>query len=226
MNIRHIFFDLDHTLWDFDKNSGLTFQQIFNEQNIAIDFEDFIKVYYPINSKYWELYRHEKISKPALRYGRLKDTFDTLQYTISDDLIYKIANDYIDYLPNFNHLLPNAIEILDYLQSTYQLHIITNGFEKVQYLKLKKSGIKKYFDQIVTSESIGLKKPNPKVFEFALASANADPANSVMIGDSYEADILGALHVGMLAVYLSPLNEKQEKAIVSIRNLLELKDFL
>lgn len=226
MDIQHVFFDLDHTLWDFDTNSALTFQQIFTEQEIHIDFDDFFKVYQPINLAYWKLYRHEKVSKEVLRYGRLKDTFDALKYSITDDLIDRIAVDYINYLPNFNHLLEGTIELLDYLQSKYQLHIITNGFENVQQLKLEKSGIKNYFDQIVTSESIGLKKPNSKVFEFALQSANAKPAHSIMIGDSYEADILGALNVGMLAIQLVSDKEKQEKAVVSVCKLLELKDFL
>lgn len=104
MDIKHIFFDLDHTLWDFDKNSKLTFQQIFIEQNIQINIDVFLEKYMPINFNYWKLYREDKISKEALRYGRLKDSFDQLNYTVSDKLINLISEDYIKYLPNNNHL--------------------------------------------------------------------------------------------------------------------------
>ena len=169
MNIKHIFFDLDHTLWDFDKNSALTFQQIFEEQNIQIEISDFLLIYMPINLKYWRLYREDKVSKTNLRYGRLKDTFDAMNYQISDNLIIKMSEDYIKYLPNYNHLFEDTIEVLEYLSKKYQLHIITNGFEEVQNLKMQKSGILKYFKEIITSESVGVKKPNAKVFEFAIS---------------------------------------------------------
>ena len=225
-NIQHIFFDLDHTLWDFDKNSKLTFQQIFKEQQIPILIDDFLDLYKPINLEYWRLYREEKITKEALRYGRLKDTFDALKYQISDALINKIAIDYIDYLPFYNHLFDGTIDLLTYLQSKYKLHIITNGFEEVQNLKLEKSGIKKYFDKIITSESVGVKKPNPKVFQFALAEANTTAQESIMIGDSYEADILGALNAGMLAIHCDFNEAKIGGGILSINSLVQLKQYL
>ena len=201
INIKHIFFDLDHTLWDFEKNSALAFQQVFNEQNITIDISNFLKTYQPINFAYWKMYREDKLSKSRLRYGRLKDTFDELGYVVSEELVNTVSLDYIDYLPNYNNLLNGAIELLDYLQDKYELHIITNGFEEVQTLKLENSGIKKYFNQIITSESVGVKKPNSKVFDIALLSASTDASKSIMIGDNYEADILGALNVGMLAIH-------------------------
>ncbi len=97
LNIQHIFFDLDHTLWDFDKNSKLTFQQLFSELKISIKIDNFLEVYMPINFKYWELYREEEISKPNLQYARLKDTFDALNYTISDELINTISFNYSPY---------------------------------------------------------------------------------------------------------------------------------
>ncbi len=224
MKIKHVFFDLDHTLWDFDKNSKLTFQQIFKEQHIAMAIDDFLEVYIPINLKYWKLYREEKIEKEALRYKRLKETFDNLKFAISDELIYKIATDYIRYLPNFNYLFSNAAEVLEYLESKYQLHIITNGFNEVQHLKLQKSGIDKYFKQIITSECVGAKKPNRKVFEFALHKAAARAQESIMIGDNYEADIMGALSVGMMAIHFSETSKSN--GIQQVSSLLELKKYL
>ncbi|WP_397447330.1 YjjG family noncanonical pyrimidine nucleotidase [Polaribacter sp. R77954] len=227
MKIQHVFFDLDHTLWDFEKNSDLTFQKIFNIHQLAIDLPTFLKVYKPLNLEFWRLYREEKITKTALRYQRLKAAFDAVNYSISDDLINKIADEYIDFLPGFNHLFDGTFEILDYLKDKYQLHIITNGFEEIQSKKMQSSNISDYFDVIITSESVGVKKPNPKVFYHALKVANADVDNSIMIGDSVEADILGALHVGMKAIHCNFENEIIDNSkFTSVSSLLEIKQYL
>lgn len=226
-HIKHIFLDLDHTLWDFDKNSELTFQQIFKEQKINLNFDVFIQTYNPINFDYWKRYRQEKISKPDLRYGRLKDTFTALNYNASDDLINQIAVDYLTYLPKYNYLLEGAMEVLEYLHPKYKLHIITNGFEEVQHNKLKASKIKHFFNVIVTSESVGVKKPNPKVFEFALQKANAKPSESIMIGDSYEADVQGSLNMGMKAVYFNKKTTSSScNKSIYINHLLDIKQYL
>ncbi len=225
MDIKHIFFDLDHTLWDFDKNSKLTFQQIFKEQKIQLRIDDFLEVYMPINLEYWRLYREDKISKSDLRFNRLKETFDALNYKTSDTLINTISDDYIRYLPNYNHLFEGTVEVLEYFKGKYQLHIITNGFEEIQNLKLQKSGIGKYFKEVITSESVGVKKPNPKVFEFALEKAKTTAQDSIMIGDSYEADIVGALNSGMLAIHFTN-GVKPQSGVLSIQSLVELKQYL
>lgn len=227
MKIKHIFFDLDHTLWDFDKNSNLTFEQLFKVHNIQLELQDFLSEYSPINFNYWKLYRDEKVSKEKLRYGRLKDTFDALNYSASDDLIDMLSEEYINLLPSNNHLFDGAIELLEYLQPKYELHIITNGFEEVQSLKLEKSGIKKYFNKIITSESVGVKKPNPRVFEFALETATANADNSVMIGDNLEADIIGALNCGIKSIHFNLENLKfEEKKYTSVSHLLQIKQYL
>lgn len=224
MEIKHLFFDLDHTLWDFDRNSKLTFQQIFEEQKINIPIHDFLEAYIPVNLRYWKLYREDKVEKSALRYHRLKETFDSLEYRVSDNLINLISEDYIRYLPNFNYLFDDAIEVLQYLEKKYHLHIITNGFEEVQNLKLEKSGIHAFFREIITSECVGVKKPNPKVFEFALGKAGAKAHQSVMIGDSYEADVMGAINSGMRAIHFSQENKGTEGQRVT--TLVELKKYL
>ncbi|AZJ36578.1 YjjG family noncanonical pyrimidine nucleotidase [Tenacibaculum singaporense] len=224
VEIKHLFFDLDHTLWDFDRNSKLTFQRIFEEQQITIPIDEFLEAYIPVNLKYWRLYREDKIEKTSLRYYRLKETFDSLKYIASDNLINLISEDYIRYLPNFNYLFDDAIEVLQYLENKYHLHIITNGFEEVQNLKLEKSGIHKFFKHIITSECVGVKKPNPKVFEFALGKAGAKAHQSVMIGDSYEADIMGAISSGMKAIHFSQEDKKNE--VQRITTLMELKKYL
>lgn len=227
MKIQHIFFDLDHTLWDFEKNSELALQKVFKKQQINIDLDVFLEVYKPINFDFWRLFRNEKITKSELRYGRLKNTFDALNYFISDDLINTIANEYIEFLPDFNYLFDGTFEILDYLKDKYKLHIITNGFETVQLLKMKSSNIINYFDVIVTSESVGVKKPNPKVFIHSLELANAKKENSIMIGDSVEADILGAINVGMQALHCNFENKEiNNQKFKSVTSLLELKQYL
>lgn len=226
-NIKHVFFDLDHTLWDFDKNSKLSFEQIFREQKIAVALDDFLEAYTPINFEYWKLYREEKVNKATLRYRRLKDTFDALNYTVNDDLINVLSEDFIKFLPNYNHLIEGTIDVLDYLSEKYQLHIITNGFKEVQDLKLEKSNIKKYFKTVITSESVGVKKPNPKIFEYALAQVSAQPQDCIMIGDNIEADILGAFNAGILPIHLE-LNKttNTKNAFAQINALNELKQYL
>ena len=227
MEVTHIFFDLDHTLWDFEKNSALTFQKILPEADVDLVHEQFINTYIPINAKYWKLYREEKLSKAALRYARLKETFHALKYEISDEKINSLAKEYILQLPNFNHLFDGTLELLDYLKEKYTLHIITNGFEEVQTLKMKKSKIFHYFTEVITSESVGVKKPNPKVFLHAMKKAGSSPKESLMIGDNIEADIQGALATGMKAIHCNFENTGIiPNNITSVRHLLEIKQYI
>jgi len=224
-NISHVFFDLDHTLWDFDKNSTLTFEKIFELNNINVNLDEFIEVYEPINIHYWKLYREEKIDKASLRYGRLKDAFNMLNIKVKSGMIYKLSDDYISYLPTFNHLFDGAIEILDYLHIKYKLHIITNGFKEVQAIKMSSSGLDEFFDIVLCSEDVGVNKPNPKVFELALELANAKNTESVMIGDNYDADIVGAENVGMKTIFFNPTHtivDSNTKQIYQLSELIEI----
>lgn len=176
-NISHIFFDLDHTLWDFDKNSGLTFDKIFQINDIDVNLKKFLEIYEPINLNYWKLYREEKIDKESLRYKRLSDTFNILNIEVKSRVINKLSEDYIEHLCTFNHLFDGTIEILEYLMPKYQLHIITNGFKEVQQGKLNNSNIQHYFKTVTNSEMAGVKKPNPKIFNHALLLAKANIEN-------------------------------------------------
>lgn len=223
---KHLFFDLDHTLWDFDKNSALTFEKIFEINHIQVELEDFLEVYVPINLAYWKLYREEKIDKNSLRFARLKDAFDALGIQISTAQIYKLSEEYINSLSTFNHLFEGTIQILDYLQPNYTLHIITNGFKEVQHGKLNKSGIAHYFETVTNSELAGVKKPNPKIFKLALHMAKASKAESLMIGDNLEADILGAVNFGIDALCFNYHKDSIPRHIESIDKLVELKRYL
>lgn len=224
--VTDIFFDLDHTLWDFERNSALTFERILESNNINMDLEVFLEVYVPTNFAFWKLYREEKITKEELRYQRLKSVFDTLGYLISDDLIHILSEEYIQYLSSYNHLFPNTIEVLDYLQPRYKLHIITNGFQEIQDKKLRNSQIDGYFEQVINSEMAGVKKPNPIIFELALKNANTIAEKSLMIGDSLEADILGAKAVGFHTLHFNGHNEPPHDLSQMIHDLSEIKCLL
>ena len=224
--ITDVFFDLDHTLWDFDKNSELTFETIFNKNHPAIETKVFIEKYVPINHECWQLYQYDKITHAELRYNRLKYSFDALDYLISDEEIDTIANDYIQFLPENNHLFDGAIEVLDYLNQKYNLHIITNGFAEVQFKKINNSNIRSYFQTVTNSEMAGVKKPNPIIFNYALDLAKATKENSIMIGDSFDADVQGALDAGIDAIFFNESKIQVEGHIKQINHLLELKKYL
>ncbi|WOD44461.1 YjjG family noncanonical pyrimidine nucleotidase [Hwangdonia lutea] len=224
--ITDIFFDLDHTLWDFDKNSALTFDKIFKLNNIDINLNEFLAYYEPINLNYWKLYREEKIDKASLRFGRLNDAFLAVDFTVESRVIHQLSEDYITHLSSFNHLFENTFEILDYLKHNYTLHIITNGFSEVQQGKMKNSNIIQYFKTVTNSESVGVKKPNPKIFNHALKVANTPVNQALMIGDNYEADVLGAINIGMDAILFDSKNEAVNENIKQINNLIHLKNYL
>ncbi|WP_036379887.1 YjjG family noncanonical pyrimidine nucleotidase [Muricauda sp. MAR_2010_75] len=224
--VTDIFFDLDHTLWDFEKNSALTFQKILTKNSVDVVLEDFLGVYAPINLEYWKLYRENRVTKAELRFQRLRRTFDTLGAVVQDDLIHILAHEYIEHLSSFTHLVPNAVETLEYLSPKYRLHIITNGFQEVQEKKMVGSNIHRYFDQIINSEMAGVKKPHPYIFELALTKANVDPRNTIMVGDSLEADILGAKSMGMQVLHFNANGEPEHDHCITINNLIEIKSFL
>ena len=224
--ITDIFFDLDHTLWDFQKNSALTFDFLLKKYQINIDLNKFLNIYIPINFSYWKLYRDEKITKEFLRYNRLKSSLEKLNISLSDDVINKIADDYVISLPVNNFLIKDTILVLDYLRNKYRLHIITNGFTEVQNKKIVNSQIKKYFHSIIDSETVGVKKPNIKIFDYALKVSGARSKNSLMIGDNLEADILGALNAGFHAIHFNNNNEAPHEHCLILNELKSLMECL
>ena len=219
-----VFFDLDHTLWDFEKNSALTFQVILQKHNVEVDIEMFIENYIPINLKYWKMYRDGHISQQELRYKRLKEAFVTVGCDVEDIIIDKLWEDYIALLPTYNHLYEGTVEILEYLRPNYSLHIITNVVQEIA--KLKNADIYHYFDTITNSEQAGCKKPDAKIFEYALKIANVEKNTGVMIGDCIEADVQGALDCGLDAIYFNENKLAVKEGIPQVHHLLELKNFL
>lgn len=225
-DITDVFFDLDHTLWDFEKNSALSFELLLSQRYPQVDCQEFLAYYVPANLHFWRLYRQNKIAIEELRYQRLKHVFDSLKVPVSATEIHQLASDYLTVLPSFNHLFEGATEVLQYLSSRYRLHIITNGFTRVQERKLQNAGIDKYFDVVVDAESAGVKKPDPGIFNQALTLASATPSASLMVGDSLEADIYGALHVGMEVLFFSEQPIPAPSSIVQINRLEEMKNLL
>ena len=223
IELTDIFFDLDHTLWDFEKNSEITFDLIFNKHQININLKDFMNVYRPVNLKYWNMYRNNQVSSENLRFFRLKEVFETLKIRSDKALINLIAEEYINYLSEQIHLFPNAEDTLNYLATKYRLHIITNGFENVQHKKIKSSGIDRFFETITTAEGSGYKKPDKRIFDHALTKAKTHQSKSLMIGDSLEADIQGAKDFGMQAIYFG---KKPNFEIDFVEELVDLKTML
>lgn len=223
---KHIFFDLDRTLWDIETNSSEVLYELADHYRIkdrgVTSVDEFITGYKKINDHLWEQYHRDEIDKETLRVRRFKDAFNL--YGIEDPALSQaFGDDYVAKSPLKNHLLPYAIEALEYLYSKYPLHIITNGFEEVQGIKMERSNLKKYFKEIVTSERSGFKKPDARIFHYTLGLTGASPESSLMIGDSLEADIIGAREAGIDQVFYNPPgNAHEEKVTFEIRSLDEL----
>lgn len=209
---KHLFFDLDRTLWDFEKNSESALRQLFTElglnQQIS-DFEDFHSEYKQQNATLWRKYGKGEIKKEFLRSERFRATLDYFQ--IEDNpLVERLSDGYVEISPRQTHLFPDAIETLETLSNEgYRLHIITNGFKEVQFIKLDKAKLSPYFDLILCSEEVGHNKPSPHIFQHALKHTGAKTNLSVMIGDDYEVDIAGARNFGMHAILFDPYDEKR-----------------
>ena len=139
--------------------------------------------------------------------------------------IEEISTLYISHLSSFPHLFDGTFDLLNLLKIKYRLHIITNGFDKVQHFKIANSGLQIYFQNIFTAEKIGFKKPNPEIFKIALEIAKTTPEASIMIGDSFEADIQGALNMGMQAIHFNSHNEKSHNHCPIVNSISEISQF-
>ena len=227
---KHIFFDLDRTLWDFDAAAEVAFERIYEQYNLKSlgipSAHEFHEVYHPLNELLWELYREDKITKADLNRTRFLKPLE--HYGIHDvELADHLSEDYVYWSPRIVRLVPGTMELLEYLKPKYHLHLITNGFEEVQDTKLTLSGMKPYFETLTVSEEVGVKKPNPEIFQYALNKAHATAEESLMIGDEMAVDIDGARAAGIDTVLFNPKAEKIEgERTFEVRNLLEIKQIL
>ncbi len=229
MKYRHLFFDLDHTLWDFEENARITLLELYNTlqlgQRGVNNFDLFHKNYLAHNEKLWERYRKGFIKQDELRVKRM--WLALLDFKIADETLARdMSVQFLDLLPTRTTLFPYANEILEYLtEKKYELHLITNGFEQTQHNKLKYSGLNKYFKEVITSEGSSSLKPNKEIFDYAFERTGAKPSESIMLGDSIDVDILGAMNAGIDQVFINHLNiEIDIKPTYVVRSLKELED--
>jgi len=226
---KHLFFDLDHTLWDFEANSDATLREMFNTYQLDrffIDYEDFHAKYEVHNLYLWAQYRRGKVKKNTLNVQRFYLPFTEVGF---DDITVaqEFAKDYLAISATKTLLFPNTIEVLEKLQQNYELHIITNGFKEVQIKKLSNSGLRPFFKHIYISELIGVQKPDKYFFEYSIKSSHASKKESLVIGDSIEADIMGAKKAGIDQVYFNTRKVKHNKEITyEISDLKELLNIL
>jgi putative hydrolase of the HAD superfamily len=229
MPYRDLFFDLDHTIWDFELNSKETLwdlhQKYALESKGISDFDVFYSNYSVHNHRLWDRYTKGFIKQEELRWKRIY--LSLLDYKIADEALSKeMSIDYLDILPNKKNLFPYTIEILDYLKNkNYKMHLITNGFESVQFKKIKNSNLADYFTEVITSEASNSLKPNKEIFEYALKASNAKLETSIMIGDNESADIQGAINAGMDSIFVNHLQiQPTIPATHTITHLKELEN--
>ena len=223
---QHIFFDLDRTLWDFDAAAEVAFERIYEKYNLKSlgipSAHEFHEVYHPLNEQLWVLYRADKITKDDL--NRTRFVLPLEHYGIHDtDLADHLSEDYVYWSPRIVRLVPGTMELLEYLKPKYHLHLITNGFQEVQHTKLSGSGMEPYFETLTVSEEVGVKKPNPEIFHYALRKAGAKAEESLMIGDEMAVDIDGARAAGMDTLLFHPTEDRVEgECTYEVRSLMEI----
>lgn len=229
MKYQHLFFDLDHTLWDFEANARETLLELHESLQLEVrgidDFDLFHKNYLAHNERLWDRYRNGLIKQDELRLKRM--SLSLLDFKIADEsLSLEMSIRFLDLLPTRTILFPYTKEILIYLKEKgYDLHLITNGFEKTQYSKLHHSGLSIFFKEIITSEASNSLKPNKEIFEFAFSKTGALPTNSIMIGDSIEVDIQGAINAGVDQVFVNYLKVTPGiKPTYTVNSLKELEE--
>ena len=231
MAYKDLFFDLDHTLWDFELNSKETMQELYSTHHIAAlgitDFDAFFNIYTAHNHRLWDRYAKGFIKQEELRWKRIY--LSLLDFKIANEQLSKdMSLEFLQILPTKKKLFPHTIEILNYLkEKDYKMHLITNGFESVQMQKIKNADIAHYFTEVVTSETSNSLKPNKEIFEFALKTANATLSESIMIGDNETADIQGGINIGMDTVFVNHLKVAPTlPATYTITHLKELEALL
>jgi putative hydrolase of the HAD superfamily len=230
MHYKHLFFDLDHTIWDFDKNAEETLHELYHTyklQELGLHSADkFIETYTFNNHQLWADYHLGKITKQVLRETRFSKTFTDLGVS-PDRIPNQFEDDYVTICPTKTNLFPKTHETLTYLNSRYNLHVISNGFKESTEMKIHNNGLSVYFDHVIISEVIGINKPDKAIFDHALSLADAHVSESMMIGDSIEADIRGAQNFGMKAIYFNPEGKDVPKDVDhQIKCLSELTDLL
>jgi YjjG family noncanonical pyrimidine nucleotidase len=228
---KHLFFDLDHTLWDFERNAHDCLMEMYTHFKLkelgVVDANSFFEKFSETNQYYWALLEKREITSDYIRKNRFKTTLSILGVDIDEFFSLKMTEVFIELLPQKKLLIEGALELLDYLKPNYQLHIISNGYNDMQLQKMRSSGINHYFTEVITHEKAKALKPEKAIFDYALNRTNASFSNSLMIGDNYEADIKGAINAQFDTVFYNPeKRETVEKPTYDISQLAEMRAFL
>ena len=225
-----IFFDLDHTLWDFDKNSNETLAELFEQHHLqtkgVTSLDAFTQVFKKVNTQLWDLYDRGLIQSQTIREQRFLQVL--APFGIDDaQLIAQLSEEYLYACPRKGHVFPHAHEVLDYLSNKYELSLITNGFDEIQAMKIESGKLNGYFQHVVTSQKAGHKKPAKEIFNYALQLHGHDAKEAVMIGDNLQTDIAGARNASIKPIFFNPDAIKhQEEIYKEIKTLKELNDLL
>lgn len=225
-----IFFDLDHTLWDYDTNSRETLLELYADHKLdkltSSGFEPFHDSFQNVNLKLWDKYDRGLIDREVIRNDRFKMVLADLGFN-DDGLADQLGEHYLTLSPTKKNLVPNALEVLEYLHQRYPMYLVTNGFENMQSTKVLSGGIRKYFKEVVTSERAGHKKPAREIFDFTLALGGFNQSDVVMIGDNLLTDMAGATNAGIDTVYFNPKRAIHDSVVShEISDLIELKQIL
>lgn len=228
---KHIFFDLDHTLWDFDANAKSSLTDIFEEfrlaEKVTPEFDAFYDKYLHHNKILWERYQNGYITAEELKWRRMWRTM--MEFKVGDEKLAKdLSARFLDILPAKDAMFPYAYEILDYLKNKhYQIHLITNGFEKTQWRKIRNSKIDHFFTHVITSEASNSMKPEKEIFEYAMHQSGALLHESIMVGDNPDADIKGAMNAGMDSIFVNHIDAITNlKPTYTVTHLKELEAIL
>jgi putative hydrolase of the HAD superfamily len=227
---QHLFFDLDHTLWDFERNSEETLRELFDElavqEVVKTNFSVFMQCFRKINHALWDAYNQHQTDRKTIRTQRFELIRKELECPPSE-VFEQMNRSYLERCPQKPHLIPHSLEVLEYLQTDYVLHIISNGFEEVQKQKMQSSGILHFFAEIVTSETTQYRKPSKEIFEYALDKIQTTKEATLMIGDNLTTDIAGASNAGIDAVFYNPEQLIHNELITfEITSLKEIKTIL
>jgi len=229
-NIKHVFFDLDNTLWDFRKNAKFALAELYIKHDVenryGYTFDEFHPHYHESNEGLWALIRDKKITKEELRARRFKEAFDNLGIQ-NDELANIFEHEYMETITNFNEVVDGAMDLLDYLKPNYKLHIITNGFIEVSKRKIESSELNGYFETVTYADEIKILKPDPKIYDLAMEKSGANKFESIYIGDDWIADAVGAKEYGIASIFFDRLDDNFElDGVLTIKDLEEVKKYL
>ncbi len=231
--IETLYIDLDDTIWDFSANAKIALRYIYDKYNVkqfCDEYERFAQIYVDKNQELWELYHHGEISRKYLLSERFRFTFERLGVEGDDLLPLAVAanDDYLSYIGNLTTLVDGAIELLEVLQQHYKVNMLSNGFQGIQYRKLRGSGLECYFHKVILSDAIDVTKPQREIFDYALTVCDAQAETSIMIGDNYDADICGARNAGWRTIHFNRTGKEIENSVadLTVTTLAEIAKLL